>query len=265
LTIIEALILGIIQGISEFLPISSSGHLVLLQRVFGIEEGALTFDIAVHFATLMPIFIIFRNDIIKIIKNPIKQKAILYIAGSIPIAIVGYLFSDQIESLFESGRFLGIAFLITAIVLYLSDRKKNRGKEIKDLSVIDSFIIGIFQSFAAVPGISRSGMTISGGLLVNMKKKPVIKFAFLLGTPAILGATLKDILDNGISGFSDIGIIPLITGMIAAGVLGFIAIKFMLNVFSRINIKYFVYYLTGLGLLILLDQLFFNTFFGKII
>lgn len=258
MTIIQAIVLGIIQGITEFLPISSSGHLVLLQKFWDIKENILTFDIALHFATLLVIIVVMRKNILELLRKPICKTTGLLLIATIPVGLIGFLFNDFIEDLFKTGNFLGYAFIFTGIIIYLSEKIKRKEKIIKEMNIFDSIIIGIAQALAVIPGVSRSGMTISAGLFRGIKKEQAIQFSFLLTIPAILGASLKDIIDITVKSSIEVSLdfTLILFGMFAAFISGYFAIKFMLGFFTRVKLKGFSYYLITLGMIVLIDKLF---------
>lgn len=269
MTVLQAFILGIVQGLTEFLPISSSGHLVLFQRLFGLQEGVVTFDIAVHLATLIAICVVFKDDIIYLLKNPFSKLTFLIIVGTIPAILFGAFLKKHIDFLFESGSSLGFEFILTAVVLLYSESVKGRDKKLEGTSYVDAFLIGVAQAVAILPAVSRSGLTISGALWRGLNREFAAKFSFLLSIPAILGAAVldfKDVFDvqTGATGFG-VDVLPLIVGMVAAAISGYFAIRFMLRLLTRGNMKGFAYYVLILAALILTDQLFFGLFFDKII
>ena len=260
--ILEAILLGIIQGLTEFLPVSSSGHLILFKKLFGLEAETfgLTFDIAVHIATLAAVVVVLWKDILPLLKKPIQKYVGLIIAATVPAGLVGVLFDDTIEEISQSGGFLGPAFLVTAALLWLSE---NIGRQTKDKDAItykDAAIIGCAQAVAVMPGISRSGSTLSAGLLVGLKKAEAVTFAFMMSIPIIAASALlgvKDVIKN--PGSFDWTVV--LAGMIAAGVTGYFAVRFMVSFFKKHSVKGFAIYVGVLGILILIDQLFFQRFF----
>jgi undecaprenyl-diphosphatase len=268
MTILNAIILGIIQGLTEFLPVSSSGHLVLFQRLFGLREGMLTFDIAVHIATLFAVVAVFWRDTIQLIKKPFSKLMFMLIAGTIPTAIIGFALKDVFEKLFESGKTLGIEFIGTGIVLLLCERVKTKGKDINTMSWIDSALIGVLQGAAILPAVSRSGLTIAGALFRGFDRSFAAKFSFLLSIPAILGGAVVDlpkamkvITDKSAAGIEPMAIIA---GMLCAGIFGFISVKWMIRILSRGTLRPFAYYVFLIGILVLLEQVFYGHYFGKI-
>ncbi len=266
MNIFYALFLGIIQGLTEFLPVSSSGHIVMFQRIFGASDGALAFNIAVHIATLIAVIFVFWREIWYMIRYPFSSITMLVIIATIPTAIIGFAFRGFFEYAFASGQFIGVGFIITGIILSLAEKLHDRahyGKNLEKISYMDALIIGVAQSVAIVPAISRSGATIFAGLFRGLKKEFAIKFSFLMSIPAILGPAVVDARNLTTTMFYDIGIIPMIVGMFAAGIVGYLSIRFMLDLFSRASFKFFAYYVFTLGALILIDQFFFGVFFEK--
>ena len=260
----EAIFLGILQGFSEFLPISSSGHLVLFQKILDIKEGALSFDIALHLATLVAVVTIYWKKIIEMIRRPFSKLTMYIVLGTIPIGILGLLFNDLIESFFESGATLGVGFIFTGIVLMYADKLEKKSRDFSELTVKDPLIIGTAQAVAMLPAVSRSGMTISAALSLGIERKTAADFSFLLSIPAILAAVVLDLykmLQSGDSTLTAIGTAPVAIGMLFAAVSGFIAVKAMLKLINNKKLYYFSYYLWGLGGLILLDQLVLHRFF----
>lgn len=264
MSLVQAIILGIVQGLTEFLPISSSGHLVLMQKIFGITEPTLIFDTAVHLGTLLAVFAVFREDIISILKKPFQKLTWLLLAGTIPTGIIGVLFKDTFEQMFHTGSTLGFEFLITGIVLLLSSAMKNGRKGVRETTYLDAAFIGVMQGAAIMPAISRSGLTISGALFRNLDREFAARFSFLLSIPAILGATLfqvKDIIELGAGTTGSAGMLNLIVGSIAAAVAGYISIKYMLQILKKGKVKYFAYYVFAIGALVIIDQYITHIFF----
>jgi len=267
LTVIQGFILGIVQGLAEYLPISSSGHLVLFQRLFGLEEGVVTFDIALHVATLLPVFIIMRKDILEILKKPFGKLPLLIIAGTIPTVIIAIVFGDMFESLFESGRSLGLEFILTGLVLLYAESVRSRNKGLEEMTFTDAGVVGVAQGVAILPAVSRSGFTIAGALMRGINREFALRFSFLMSIPAILGAAAKDAIDivKGDAGLgAGIELLPFLAGFVSAAVSGYIAIRFMLKIFSKASFKAFAYYVFTRGALVLIDQIFFGRFFGRL-
>ena len=257
-----ALILGIVQGIAEFLPVSSSGHLILTKHLFGIDADmfGLPFDIAVHVATLVAVMIVFRNQIWALLKKPFQKYVYLIVIATIPAVIVGLLFDDFIDEISASGGFLGIAFLITAVVLILAEKIGKKIKADEDIKYSDAAVIGIAQGIAVMPGISRSGSTLAAGLFMGLKKETALAFSFIMSIPVILGSAVlgvKDIIQEP----ANFDVLATLVGMIAAGISGYATIKFMLDFFKKRSLIWFAGYVGILGVLVIFDQLFTNIFF----
>lgn len=259
----QALILGIVQGLGEFLPISSSGHLVLFQNIFGFSGNELLFDTLLHLGTLAAVFIALWSDIWDIFKKPIRKTTLMIIIATIPAVIVAVLFGDFLESLF-SGEFLGWGFLLTAVILLLAGKIKVRNQDTKldNITFKQSIVMGILQAIAIFPGVSRSGSTISGGLITGGNRDAVTRFAFLMSIPAILGSVVFQIKDIvGMDAVYDVGVLSLIIGMTAACISGFFALKWMLKLVKNGKLWIFGVYVGALGVLVVLDKYLFNLVF----
>ena len=264
------MILGLIQGLGEFLPISSSGHLLLARFFLGIQNSSAdmqaslkVFDILLHVGTLVPVIIVFWKDWMNMLFHPVKNRTLLYlIIASLPTLVV-YLAAKKLFpsvngfSVFDSGWFLGAAFLITALFLLVCDILSSRPrKKSKNMNVIAAIVMGFFQGVGLIPGVSRSGSTILGGVFAELDKKKAARFSFMMSAPAILGSLLmegKDALEAGY--FSSVAIFPTVVGIIAAAVSGFLAIRFMLRIISNISLSWFALYLALIGIAYLLAQL----------
>ncbi|MCK5168690.1 MAG: undecaprenyl-diphosphate phosphatase [Bacteroidales bacterium] len=251
---LEALILGLVQGLTEFLPVSSSGHLELGKHILGVEYSEnLTFTVVVHGATVLSTIIIFWKTIVDLFKDLFKFKwneSTQYIfkifVSMIPVVIVGLLFQEEIESLFTGNiLFVGFMLLITAALLAFTYYAKERQK---DISFKNSFIIGIAQALAVLPGISRSGATIATGLYLGNKKENVAKFSFLMVLLPIIAANIKDLMDLDLSRQSAVSITPLIIGFVAAFISGLLACKWMLKIVKSGKLIYFALYCLIVGL-----------------
>jgi undecaprenyl-diphosphatase len=251
----EALILGLIQGITEFLPISSSGHLKIAQEILGtpIEEN-LTFTIVVHGATVLATIIVFWKKIVELFADVFKfqwnestQYALKIIVSMVPIAIIGLFFKNHVEAIFDiSGTtFVGLMLLITGALLFFAWKAKSGGKEV---GFWHSLIIGISQAIAIIPGISRSGATISTALLLKIDRAKAAQFSFLMVIIPILGENILDLLkgDFAVGGTSSL---VLLTGFVAAFVSGYVACKFMLKIVTKGKIQYFAIYCALIGVL----------------
>ncbi len=266
MNLIETIILGIVQGLTEFLPISSSGHLVIFQKLLGIYTENIAFEVFVHFGTLLSVLAVYYRDVARIITSflqAIFQKnctarfkqdadlrwAVYIIVGTIPAVIVGLFFDTYIEQIFHSARLVGITLMVTALVLFLT---RFLSIENKGLSILKSLLIGVAQMTAILPGISRSGFTISAGLFSGINRIEAARFSFLLAVPAILGATLlklKDLLTLGLQGITWLN---LIMGMLIAFVVGYLAIRFLLKIIQSGKFSWFAPYCLVLGVIVLL-------------
>lgn len=248
---LQALVLGIIQGLTEYLPVSSSGHLAIGSALFGVQgEDNLTFTVMVHVATVLSTLVILWKEIDWILKGLFKfemndeTKYFLNIVVSmIPVGIVGVFFKDYVEKIFGSGLLIvGCCLLLTAALLTFSYFAKPRQRE--NISMKDAFIIGLAQAAAVLPGLSRSGSTIATGILLGNKKEKLAQFSFLMVIPPILGEALLDVLKavKGEEAFGDIDTLPLIVGFVAAFVSGCIACKWMINIVKRGKLVWFGVY-----------------------
>lgn len=273
MTLFQAIILGIFQGISEFLPISSSGHLVLLQSFFGITEGTVFFTVMLHFGSLASIIIFYHKDVYKLVveffkmigdlfkgkglrvNNEYRKLDMLLIIGSIPTALMGFLLKDFFEGLYSSIISVAIALIVTGFILMISEKMATGKKNITGFKYIDAIIIGILQGVAITPGISRSGSTIVGGLLVGLNKELATKFSFFLALPSIFGATLLKIGEA----FSGGGVVlnaPIIIGTVISTIVGLLAIQFLITMLKKGKLYYFSFYLWILGGVIIVLNLF---------
>lgn len=260
MTWLEALVLGVIQGLTEFLPVSSSGHLQIFSALFGIQgEGNLTFTVAVHAATVCSTIVVLRNEIWDLLKGLFRftwNTETQYIAkialSMIPVAIVGLFFKDYVEEIFGSGLLIvGVSLLLTACLLAFAYYARPRVK--KDISFRDSFIIGIAQACAVLPGLSRSGSTIATGILLGNNKENVAKFSFLMVLVPILGEAFLDLMKGGFSpAESGISMLSLVVGFLAAFISGYAACSWMLNLVKKGKLIWFAIYclVVGLGILI---------------
>lgn len=260
----QALILGILQGLAEFLPISSSGHLELAENLMGLYGLPRIFDVCLHIGTLAAVLLVFGKDIISIIKNPKQKLTLMILAATVPTVIIAVLFEVLLDDMF-SYYFLGYGFMITGILLYtmevFSKRKVSEDCKCKDLetmTVLDAAVVGCVQGCATLPGLSRSGSTISGGVFAGLDRKFLAKFSFLMSIPAILGAfcwdLLKFFLHMGDYGEIHITVFPLILGMVSAFTVGYVAIRWMLKLISDKSFKPFAVYVFILGFIVCLTR-----------
>jgi len=253
--IVSAIILAIVQGISEWLPISSTGHLIIFEKLLNYKTG-LTFDVALHFGTLMAVFVYFGKDIVDIVEAVLKfnfkgengRTALFLIVGSIPAGFFGFFFKDYFESAFGNLVLLAFGFAITGLSLLIASLDLNKKKE--NLTYLDSFLIGISQAIAIFPGISRSGATISSGLLLGLSPKAAARFSFLLSIPAIFGASLVTIGNQRLP-------IELLWATLVAFIVGLSTIHLMFKIVlsSKKNLRWFALYafLLSLGIFIYLS------------
>lgn len=256
---LEALILGLIQGLTEYLPVSSSGHLAIGAKLFGLSgEENLSFTVAVHVATVLSTLVILWKEIVWLLKGFTKfrwndeMKYIVNILVSmIPVAIVGFLFKDYVEEIFGSGLLVvGICLIITALLLAFAYLAKPRQKE--NISTFDAFVIGLAQAVAVLPGLSRSGSTIATGLLLGNKKEKLAQFSFLMVIPPILGEALLDVVkmlkSSAEATTASIDVLPLLIGFFTAFAVGCLACKLMINIVKKGKLIYFAIYCAIAGL-----------------
>lgn len=251
MSIFHAIILGIVQGIAEFLPISSSGHLIAIPKIFGFYDGGLAFDAALHLGTLAAVIVFFWKDWIELIsaglKRPKSQNGKLFwyiIIATIPGAIAGKLFEKQAETAFRSLLIIGIMMIVMGIVLYAADKMGQNMDNIEDMGLVQSFIIGLSQALAIIPGVSRSGITMSAGLFSGLDKESAARFSFLLSTPIVFGAgllKLKDLIKPA-AGTVAIGAAPVAAGIITSAIVGLLSIKFLLDYLKKKGYGVFVIY-----------------------
>jgi undecaprenyl-diphosphatase len=259
--IFEAVILGLIQGLTEFLPVSSSGHLVLLQQVMGLENVPIFFDTMLHFGTLIAVVVVLFSEIIQIFRHPVKNHLGMLILATIPAAAVGYLWSDYFESVFRSGSLLGICFLITAVIITVSELIASRINAQRQITIKSALSMGLMQAVAILPGVSRSGSTIAGGLFMGVDRVRAAKFSFLLSIPIILGSILSSGKTAAEAGLGDVSVVTIVVGTIVAAVAGFFAVKFMLAIIAKTKLYGFAVYVAALGAFLLLDQNFLHIIF----
>ena len=260
----EALILGLVQGLTEYLPVSSSGHLAIGAHLFGINgEDNLTFTIMVHVATVLSTLVILWKEIDWILKGLFKfqmneetKYAINIVISMIPVGIVGVFFKDKVEEVFGSGLLIvGCMLIVTALLLTFSNFAKPRQRE--NISPLHAFVIGLGQALAVLPGLSRSGTTIATGLLLGDKKEKMAQFSFLMVIPPILGEALLDLL-TGLKGEEALGGIdafPMIVGFLAAFVSGCLACKWMINIVKKGKLVYFGIYCAIAGIITIICSL----------
>jgi len=267
LDLIQAIILGFVQGATEFIPVSSSGHLVIVPWLLGWEKPSLLFDTMLHWGTLLAIFIVFWRDILVMIRawfqsiarrslaDPDARIAWFIIVGTLPAVVAALLFEDQLEAMFLNPRGVGFFLLVTAALLFFSEqwtqRRNHEGRLLERMTWLDSIVIGVAQALALFPGISRSGSTIAAGLVRGIQRDQAARFSFLLGTPAFFGAGLLQVVK--VMG-EDVNLLvgnlaPIVVGFVVSAVTGVIVIRFLLNYLRSHSLYIFSAYCVVLGLL----------------
>ena len=263
---LQSVMLGIIQGLTEFLPVSSSGHLVLLQNLFGIREPELLFDISLHLGTLLAVFIVFYKEILRILQTLLRLPALikssgnlksvfadneeirifaLILIGSIPTAILGILFHKIADQIFGAVWIVGVMLLVTGTLLWFTRQISNEGRPLIKVSIRDALMIGLIQGMAIMPGISRSGATISMALFLGMNREVAGRYSFLLSIPAILGALILGLNSTIIQ--TDIPGKIILLGTVIAAIVGYIALKILLRMVKQGHLYYFAPYCWLLG------------------
>lgn len=259
----QAVILGLLQGLTEFLPVSSSGHLAIGREILGVEaSGDLVFEVAVHAATVLATIVVFWKPIVQLFRGLFKFKyndetdyVFKIIVSMVPVFVVGMFFKDWVEALFSSLLVVGIALMVTALLLFFSDRKPAspaaEGSQARNgISYLQAFIVGIGQAFAVIPGLSRSGTTISTGLLCGVRREVMAQFSFLMVLVPILGEAFLDLIGGDFAA-SSIGVLPLVLGFAAAFASGLFACKAMIALVKRAQLKWFALYCAIVGLVVL--------------
>lgn len=277
MTTFQAVLYGLIQGLTEFLPVSSSGHLALAHAFFGMEDAetqAVVFDILLHFGTLVAVFIAYWSDIWQLIlaffgmcrdvkdghgmrvgHDPYRRMVVMVVISILPLFLVLPI-NDVIGGLGANPLYVGLLLWCTAGILYLADRHSGGSKTEHTAKLSDGLIVGVAQAFATLPGISRSGSTIAAGMLCGFSKEFAVKFAFIMSIPAILGANILNLKD--ITAVSGDQMIPYLVGTLVAAVSGFAAIKLIDFVAKRKNFRYFSYYCLAIGLIAVIGSFFVN-------
>lgn len=258
----QAVILGLVQGLTEFLPVSSSGHLAIGREILGVDaSGDLVFEVAVHAATVLATIVVFWKPIVQLFRGLFKFKyndetdyVFKIIVSMVPVFVVGMFFKDWVEALFSSLLVVGVALMVTALLLFFSDRKPARhvaeGSQARNgISFLQAFLIGVGQAFAVIPGLSRSGTTISTGLLCGVKREVVAQFSFLMVLVPILGEAFLDLIGGDFAA-SSIGVLPLVLGFAAAFASGLFACKAMIALVKRAQLKWFALYCAIVGLVV---------------
>ncbi len=272
MTYLQAVILGLVQGLAEFLPISSSGHLAILENFFGIKEDSmLFFAVMLHFGTLLSVFVVFWKDIVELFKEliltikdligkkglrlnerPVRKLGVMIIVSCIPTAIIGFVFGDIFEGIYSKPVLIGVMFIITGLLLIAAETWGGGNRNINNLNYRNSIFIGIVQGLAIIPGISRSGSTLFASLLCKLDREFAVKFVFLISIPTILGSFLLELPDGLKQGISGAAWGPIIVGVIVAFLSGLFAVKIMLKVVSNKKLKYFSFYLFALAAFVII-------------
>lgn len=254
MSILQAIFYGVVQGIGEFLPISSSAHLIAIPQIFGWQDPGLAFDVALHIGTLIAVILFFWKDLIGLLLSGIKGTKTtegklfwFIVVASIPGAIIGKLFEAQAESAFRNLGLIGISLIVMGIFLYLGDKYGRKVVHLEKIGSLKSFLIGLSQAMAIIPGVSRSGITMTTALFLGMTKESAARFSFLLSTPIILGAGLlkiKDLVHTPIN-----NLMFFIVGIVVSAVTGFISIKFLLEYLKNKGFGIFVIYRIVIGIM----------------
>ena len=258
MTIFVAVLLGIVQGLTEFLPVSSSGHLVLFQKIFGIEVDCLMFDIVVHLGTLVAVLVAYRKSVLEIIKHPFCEKAQKLIFATLPTIIIALLFKDFFKSAFD-GSLLFVGFFVTGIFMLIADYFCKKNYQYKNLTYGGSIVMGIFQGFAILPGISRSGSTITSAMVQGVRREESAEFSFLMSVPAIFGSLVFELFDIGKASV-DISVWAMILGFVFSAISGYLAIRLMKRVIKKAKFLCFAVYLFLLSGMLVLNQFVFGWF-----
>ena len=276
---LSSIFLGLVQGIAEFLPISSSGHLSLFQHFFGLTEAGLFFDVLLHLGTLIAIFVYYWRDIVNLVKaflrlvtglfskkkkgarkgrkDPGARMILMLIVATLPLFVILPI-KDKVESLYSNTIFVGCALIVTGCILFFSDRMAKGKKTVRSATLLDALLVGVGQAVAVVPGLSRSGTTISAGLLRGFSRKFAVRFSFLLSVPAVLGANIISIGDAVAAGI-DTSLLPAyIAGTVVAAVSGYFAIRLVNSLADKGKFGSFAYYCWGIGAAAVIATLIFH-------
>ena len=256
MSVIEAIILGLIQGLAEFLPISSSGHLLLFQKIFGLNDVPMFFTIMLHIGTLFAVCIALRKELAAIFRKPLGKMTWMIVLATVPTVIIAVLFKLLLGDAFD-GAYLGFGFMITGIALYCMELFPAGSRSLEEITVKDALFMGVAQGFGTLPGISRSGSTIVGGSFGGLSRDALARFSFLMSIPAILGALVLDIKDVDFAaisaGSAGVSWPCIIIGTIVAGVSGYFAVKWLLKLITKRSMRPFAYYTFVLGVLVTVD------------
>ena len=273
MNILQGIIIGIVQGLTEFLPVSSSAHLIFIQKLLGVESS-LAFDTFLHLGSLLAVLIFFRADIYKMLnawlfsvedivkhrfkegfyEDPYKRLAWYVILATVPVGLVGVLFEDSVDALFAGALYVPAFFLfVTGTILYLSQRMTSGEVNFNNVGAKEALFMGLGQACAILPGLSRSGTTIAAGLVIGLDKEFAAKFSFILSIPAILGAFLVQLKDIGSA--MDANFLPIFLGFIAAFIAGYAAIKWMLELIQKRSLDIFAYYCWIVGIVVFMGSI----------
>jgi len=270
--LLQVIVLGIVQGLTEFLPISSTAHLVLIPWLFGWPPHSLAFDIALHAGTLAAIIVYFFRDWIQLIVQGLggrfdgdpalaRNRMLLWLMAmaTLPIGLFGYIFKEQAETTWRSPTVIGIMMIAVAAILWLAERAGRRQKDLEHINTVDALLIGIAQALAIVPGTSRSGVTIAAGLFRNLERPAAARFSFLLSTPAIGAAALKDFYDLYKQGGLPHDMrVAFGVGILVSGITGYLVIELFMNYLRRHNLRFFITYRVIFGIIIIALAQFFR-------
>jgi len=267
-SVAEAVFLGAVQGFTEFLPVSSSGHLVLVQSLMGIQQPGVFFEVMVHLGTLAAVFTVYAEDIYKMIvsvarggrdlaegrsswedfwDNPHCRLAVLIVVGSVPAAVLGLALGSAFEAMFESAATVGLMLVVTGTILWFAGGRRIGGRRVGGMTLLDAIATGTLQGCALAPGLSRSGLTISGGLFRGLDREAAARFSFLLSIPAILGAALYDTVSGGGAAAAALSSGPVLAGAATAAVCGYIAIGTVLRTLRAGSFRGFAFYCWAVG------------------
>lgn len=257
MTLFDSIILGIVQGLTEFLPVSSSGHLVIFQRFLGLEEPGVTLEVLLHFGTLLSIVWVFKSDFLQLLKfrtDPVQRRfLVLLIIGTAATGVIGFLLRPYVINAFASTMVVGFLLLVTGVILWIINLLTAGRKEIETMENLDAIWIGVFQGLAIFPGISRSGSTILGALWRGLDRATAVRYSFILTVPAILGATLWEARELDAGELTGSLILNYAAGMATAFIFGIVAIKVFISLLQKKKFNYFSYYcwIVGSGTIVL--------------
>ena len=256
MTFLQAIFLGIVQGLTEFLPVSSSGHLVLARTLLGIQTEPLIMEVILHLGTLIAVLLVFYKDIIALFRHPLGKTMRLLVIATIPAVIATLLLDNLIEEAF-GGRFLSFGFLITAVLLCIAERKQvRRPRKYRQMNNWDALAMGGMQAVAMFPGVSRSGSTLVGGLFRGLDRNLAVRFSFLMSIPAILGSVVFKFKDMITQGPGDVSTVAIIFSVLVSALVGLMSIRFMLRLVRNHKLYGFAIYVACMGVLVLVCQLF---------